>query len=508
MKRKLISLFLGVVMAVGSVAMLASCTEKNGPTTTLPPLDIDPNDRFLEKLPSDLNFEKEGMEGEDLIVNVAYVEGGNGDFTRRSLQADELDESTVDIKTLERDKRLKSQLGLELYIEQVSDAFHGMDGAIGTALAAGESDFDVLAGYQYFGIGMAAKGYLINLTDLAVDDADYIDLEAPYWGKAFNDNMSYKGAYFWITGDIALRYIGGMYCTFVNSTIYTNKLEATHGSIYTIAKEGKWTIDLMQTMASACYEDNGNTPGETDNEDTYGFGWEQMDPMDGLALGCGAQFCYKDPETGDVSIVFASSHNYSISDKINALCKGNEYSYEYAGSDSVNVMTAFSQGTLAFTVNKLFMSEVYLEEMDDFYIVPAPKYDENQANYITGVHDGCTIFGITHCTEKVRQSAAALEFLCAYSSELVAPEYYEGALKGRYTRDSQAAEMIDLIHDNVTTDFAIAWGESINNIGQIYRSAGKITNKTINRDRTKWEQSLTKLTEALNQYASGGEVVE
>ena len=54
MNRKLISLFLGVVMAVGSVAMLASCTEKGGDTTTLPPVNVNPEDRFLEKLPADL----------------------------------------------------------------------------------------------------------------------------------------------------------------------------------------------------------------------------------------------------------------------------------------------------------------------------------------------------------------------------------------------------------------------------------------------------------------------
>ncbi len=503
MKRKIISLFLGVVMAVGSVAMLASCTDTQGPSTTLPPVVVDPEEAFLRKLPADLNFANEGLEGEDLIVNVAYVEGGNGDFTRRSLQADEMDESNVDIKTLERDQRLKSQLGLELWIDLVSDNIMGMEGAIGTALAAGESDYDVLAGYQYFGINMAAKGYLLNYADLASEDADYIDMDAPYWGKAFNDNMSYKGAYYWITGDIALRYIGGMYCTFVNSAIYTSKLEGTHGSIYTIAKDGKWTIDLMNTMASACYEDNGTTPGEADAEDTYGFGFEPNDPLDGLALACGAQFCYKDPSTGDVSIVFANNHNYQISDKIYDLAVGKEYSYKYEDHDSATVMQAFAQGTVAFTVNKLFQSEVFLEEMEDFYIIPAPKFDETQETYITGVHDGVTIFGITHCTAKVRQSAAALEFLCAYSHKLVAPEYYEGALKGRYTRDPQAAEMIDLIHDNVTTDFAIAWGGSINGIGQIYRSTQKITNKTINRDRTKWDNSLKTLAENLDKVASG-----
>ena len=165
-------------------------------------------------------------------------------------------------------------------------------------------------------------------------------------------------------------------------------------------------------------------------------------------------------------------------------------------------MPAFAQGTVAFTVNKLFQSEVYLEEMDDFYIIPAPKFDETQETYITSIHDGVTIFGITNCTSKVRQAAAALEFLCAYSHQLVAPEYYEGALKGRYTRDPQAAEMIDLIHSNVTTDFAIAWGASINNIGHIYRDCKLITNKTVTRDRTKWNTSIEELSLKLDELAS------
>jgi hypothetical protein len=63
--------------------------------------------------------------------------------------------------------------------------------------------------------------------------------------------------------------------------------------------------------------------------------------------------------------------------------------------------------------------------------------------------------------------------------------------------------MIDLIHSNVTTDFAIAWGASINGIGQIYRNTQKITNKTINRDRTKWDNSLKSLTESLDKLANG-----
>ena len=501
MKRKLMSLVLCAAMMLGSAVLLASCAEGGKTNTTNTPGVQKPEDKeFLPKFPDGLTFAD--LPEEERILTVNYTEGGNGSFTRRSLKADELDESDVDVATKARDARLLEQLGLELDITPTEGGIANMEAEIGNSLATGSKDWDILAAYQFYGINIAKKGYLRNLNNLASEGADYIALDAPYWGKAFNDNMSYKGAYYWITGDIALRYIGGMYCTYVNSAIYTSKLEGTHGSIYEIAKNGKWTIDLMTTMASACYDDNGSTPGEKDAEDTFGFGWEACDMIDGIALGCGAQFAYKDPSTGDISIVFANKHNYDISTKLNNLAVGKEYSHQFADNDNQNIMPAFAQGTVAFTVNKLFQSEVYLEEMDDFYIIPAPKFDETQETYITSIHDGVTIFGITNCTSKVRQAAAALEFLCAYSHQLVAPEYYEGALKGRYTRDPQAAEMIDLIHSNVTTDFAIAWGSSINDIGWIFRECKLITNKTVTRDRTKWNTSIESLSLKLDELAA------
>ncbi|MBQ7354009.1 MAG: hypothetical protein IJW62_00650 [Clostridia bacterium] len=508
MKRKLLSLLLCAATALGSVALLASCAEGNSDSTTVAPPPSDPGangDYFLRKLPADLNFANEFTDEEDLTLYVAYVEGGNGDFTRRSLKADALDESTVDQKTLERDNRMAAQLGLTIEAEAVATGIADMEGAIGTSLQAGNPDYDILAAYQYYGISMATKGYLLNLANLAQDEADYIDFEAPYWGKAYNENMSYQGAYYWITGDIALRYIGGMYCTFVNSALYRDNLEADYGSIYKIARDGQWTIDKLIEMAGKIYVDDGAVANEPDSEDTFGYGFEPNDPIDGLALACGVQFTYRDPATGEILLTFNNTHSFDVSDKIYELTHLPQ-AFKYNDNDSTNVMPAFANGTVAFHVNKLFQAEAYLSEFEDFYIIPAPKYDENQTNYITGLHDGCTIFGITYCTPKIRQAAAALEFLCAYSSKDVMPQYYEGALKKQYTNDPEAAEMVDLIHSNITTDFAVAWGGSIDNIVHIYRACEKITNKTIKRQVTNWESSLDELGKLLIKHKDGGAV--
>ena len=502
MKRKLMSLTLCAAMVLTSAAMLASCANKTETTTVAPSGDNTPT-KSMSKIPEGLNFHD--LDEEDKILTVAYTEGSNGSYTRRSLKADELDEADVDVATKARDARLKEQFGLELDIISSGEDIGTMVDYVKTSLAAGNGDYDILAGYQYFAISLAADGYLLNLADLASVNADYIDLDASYWGKAFNDNMSYKGGYYWITGDMALRYIGGMYCTFVNATTYNEKLNNDYGSIYTIAKEGKWTVDVLTEMASKCYEDTGDTPGKADAADSFGFGWEQSDTVDGLAMGMGAQFTYKDPATGDITVTFNNARTFDISKKIKALANTSNFSFKFDMADSANVMPAFASGTVAFTVNKLFQAETYLADMeDDYFIIPVPKFNEEQTSYITSVHDGCTVFGIPYDSTKVAQAAVALEFLCAYSSENVTPLYFEGALKGRYTRDPEAASMIDLIHGSVTTDFAVAWGNSIKSIGQTFRPCEILNSGTIGRRITEYNTALTELTDKLVMYIHGG----
>ena len=504
MNRKLMSLTLCAAMVLSSAALLASCAEK--PATTTPAPSVDNGPTSMKKIPADLNFHN--LTDEEKLLTVIYTEGANGSYTRRSLKADELDEADVDVATKARDARLKEQFGLELDIISSGDGIGTLVDYVKTSLAAGNGDYDILAGYQYFALQLAADGYMLNLADLAAPEinADYIDLDASYWGKAFNDNMSYKGGYYWITGDLALRYIGGMYCTFVNAATYNEKLLGDYGSIYTIAKDGKWTVDVLTEMASKCYEDTGDTPGKPDEADSFGFGWEPNDPVDGLALGLGAQFTYRDPATGDISITFNNARTFDISSKIKALANTSNFSFKFEMQDSATVMPAFAGGTVAFTINKLFQAETYLSDMeDDYYIIPVPKFNEEQTSYITSVHDGCTVFGIPYDSTKVAQAAVALEFLCAYSSENVAPLYFEGALKGRYTRDPEAASMIDLIHSSVTTDFAVAWGNSIKNIGQSFRPCEKLNASTVGRRITEYTTALNELTGKLVLYVHGGE---
>lgn len=493
--KKIISLALALVFVLSALALTACAGNETENTDEV-------SDRvFLDNLPDGLDFE-----GDDIVI--VFAEGGGYDFTARSICADENSADSVDRKIYERNVAVENRLNVQIVGMQAAFTIRDLQSSITSSLAAASGEYDIIAGYQYYDITLAKEGYLINLNDLGKGDyadAGYLDLNADYWSTDYINSISYKDYSYWITGDISLRYLGGMYCTFVNSRIYGEKLQATYGDIYTVAKEGNWTLDMLNDMATLCYEDLGAEG--TDEEDLLGYAWEPNDPIDGLALSSDIDFS---TSYGDGSVKISLKNNRTITfvEKLERLLTSS-YSLEVPYQDSANVMKAFASGNVAFTVNKLFQAEAYLRDMeDDYYIIPAPKLNAEQTNYVTGIHDGCTIFAIPYDAPNVAASAATLEALAAESLRVVTPEYYESALKFKYTRDEASAEMIDIMRNSADSNFGAAWSIACNDIAQYFRANYKSGNASSQLKKvgdladTKLQQLIEELDELDQLYGA------
>lgn len=479
----------------------ADTSSQTGPGTTEAPSTSAGRVEASTNLPEGLHFD------DNPVITFAYVEGHNGTFTARSIKLDEEEASSgdsVDAKIYERNEKVEESLGVEIEPVCVAEGIADLRGAIKTSLTAGDPDYDVIAGYQYFDIGLAAEGRLLNLNEL---ENQYIDITKPYWATEYIENITYQDNVFWVTGDLALRFTGGMYGTLINKKIYDAKCLATYGDIYDLAlsgnhAEGGWTLDLLMTMSSLAFEDIGSEQDVVDEDDQLGFVIEMQDPCDGIAFGCGIEFSKKNLD-GSYTVTFATNQRTTdLGTKLHELYNA-EYTYVPADSDSDTTMTLFSSGNVFCVVNKIYQAEVFLREMDDdFYILPCPKLNSDQRDYLTGLHDGVTLFGITYCSDVVDAAAATLEMLACESYNTVVPVYYDEALCYKYTRDDRAAEMIDIIRAGVTVDFAAAWSNDINGIVQTYRSKTALKNlssllrKTGGGYNTSMTNLLTKLKNA------------
>lgn len=96
----------------------------------------------------------------------------------------------------------------------------------------------------------------------------------------------------------------------------------------------------------------------------------------------------------------------------------------------------------------------------DFGILPLPKYDEQQENYITMAYPFVT--AIPALVKDPDMSSVVLEALNRLSYLDVFPVYKEIVLQRKLARDNESAEIVDIIGQNVLCDFGTIFFIRIN----------------------------------------------
>jgi hypothetical protein len=105
----------------------------------------------------------------------------------------------------------------------------------------------------------------------------------------------------------------------------------------------------------------------------------------------------------------------------------------------------------------------------DFGIVPYPKWDEQQENYLTTSVAYFSLFCVPTTVQNLEMTGIITEALCAESYKKVIPAFYEVALKTKHARDDESAEMIDLIRSGLTFDFGKIYITELNGSMNVLR---------------------------------------
>ena len=151
----------------------------------------------------------------------------------------------------------------------------------------------------------------------------------------------------------------------------------------------------------------------------------------------------------------------------------------------------------------LFYAEVLstiinLRSMDtDFGLLPMPKYDEKQVDYITFVNPAASLVGIPiyqKNKENARRSGYILEAMAYYGHEYVMPEYIEKAIKGKSTRDEKSIDMLEILFKHRMYDlglindwnaYASGYSDLVfnnkNEFSKLYKKVEKSIGKKINK---------------------------
>ena len=292
------------------------------------------------------------------------------------------------------------------------------------------------------------------------------DFDQPWWYDDFMSDISLDThSRYILAGDYFIDMLRTTHCLVMNRDLYRGVIEnGDPDDVYQAVRDGTWTLDYMNSLISGLYIDtNGNR--QRDRSDTYMMSmWQYWGPIIPWIISADPGFIERD-ENGYPVITLNNERSASLNEKLNDIFHSRGSAVELH-KDEQDTINAFVEGRSLFLGYQRFgslESECFANADLDLAVLPYPKLDENQADYVSSIHD-TTELGYIPGSVTYRDMdfvSAVIEVLCRETYNQVIPQYYESTLKIRYAREAPNAEMIDIIHDHYGNGFPLAWSGAV-----------------------------------------------
>lgn len=339
-----------------------------------------------------------------------------------------------------RNLNTETRIGVDLNFVGTPGNFNNQKNFVSTVLNSISSggEHDIFSGYSMVGATLAVNGYVQDMNSL-----DHLDFTKPWWPASLVDQATINNKLYFASGDISTNMLHMMYAVFFNKQlIVDHNLE----NPYELVNDGKWTYTKMFELGSNVYADK-NGDGTRDKEDAYGLCTASIH-YDAFFTGAGLNTVEKD---NNDQLLISPSFN---SEKTIALLEG-ICTYMWDGQDGYHGSTGevFAKGNTIFTLDRSYMGLLRKDEITfEYGIVPVPKYDEAQENYITCLGFPYSMYSISIASRNSEAAAATLECLASEAYREVTPMLFETSMKLKYSSDNEASLMYDIIREGVSID--------------------------------------------------------
>lgn len=343
-----------------------------------------------------------------------------------------------------------------------------------------------------------------------VTQYEYLSLDSAWWDKEAMIAQSFDGKRLnYLIGDITITTYTKAGAIFVNSDEYNNRYpEEGLDGLYDLVLAGGWTIDVLAQKAVENYNDVNDDGLQLETDDFIGFGIGSPVRVKAMEYGFDVRRWTRD-ENGFVTIDFDLDRASLAVDKLIALLYENPGVYYDSAALGYVYSQSFAPGNMLFYENQLgtLMGANMRDMQEDFGVLPTPKLDEDQKEYMTEIQESSTFVVIPVTCQDKEFASVVVEALCAESYRRVIYPFLESCLKIQYVRESRAGQIIDLILDSATKDYLGLYNPG--GIGKLITSTvGLETNRISSNHRgllTKANEELAKLKEEYFATESGTE---
>ncbi len=484
MKVRILALILAALFIL---PMICSCAEgyPNAEETTTSPEDTTTAD-IGGQVTTKPTFVSDDLGTMNLDTKVTILYWEDCERTEFFVDANKITGDPVDDAILARNAAVEERLGVEIEWVGTKGNYENQKNFVSKCQTGNvDGAYDIFAGYSMSAATIAMQGYSQDLRQL-----ENLNFSKPWWPESLIGQATINDKLFFASGDISTMMLHMMNVIFFNKDMLKDLGLDQSSDPYELVASNTWTIKTMMRMCQNAYEDIGSEPGKKDDGDRFGFASHSIS-FDSLYIGCGL----KTIESGDEGLIISPDFGSQAAIDLSQLCNtflSEQYAIGSSQSVSISPTKIFAEGRALFISDRAYITtsdnmREYGEALK-YGVVPNPKLDMNQESYVTMLAFPFTMYSISSASKNANAAAAVLECLGSEGYRKVTPELFETVMKVKYTTDSTASYMYDLIKSCVYID-----------LGRIFCTELENVTYKLFRDR---------LTTGMNNYATQYATVE
>ena len=452
MKRtiRLISIILSVLMLA---AIFTGCRENGGEVTTTSPADSttatpetqrthDDNGYLLDSLPDGLNF------GGEKLTFLYWNDAPFADF-----EAETSDDKIINaINT--RNMTVSDRLGVTFEWIGIPGNTKNRESFATTVRGSTETnsgDFDIVSAHSLVGQDLFVQDLLADLNEV-----NYLDFSKPWWPGQLTEAATVGKKLGFASGDISTNMLWYMTVMFYNVS-----LAETYGieDLHDVVLSGEWTLEKMETVIKNTYKDV-NPSCIKSVGDTFGL-YCPRTTLDSFLFGSGIRVIDHDEDgMPKVSDDYGSEKTMNLVENLCIMF----YDTDDAMTSSEYNGTSFAAGDYVLYSNYAHnAANTFKDVAFDMSVLPFPKYDESQENYITTESFSYSIYMIPSDAKNKDMSGAVIEALASSAYRTTTPAIFEMSLKVKYALNNKTSQVYDLIKGNICFDLGRMFGASLDN---------------------------------------------
>lgn len=395
---------------------------------------------------------------DETVTIASYDYRGDWDILKYTFTLDEIKGDVINDAIVKRNTKVEEDFGVDLQLFSLNQSDRADSSKLQKEILSGDDHIQIaLAMNGGLAPMLASNSMLVDLKEIST-----LDLSKSWWNQQANDEYTLYNKQMMAVGDICFFNNGAPIVTYFSKDMVTDLgLENPYQLVY----DGKWTQDKLMEMSRAAARDlNGNS--KVDDADAFGFAG-QPQQLEYILLSANVRISEHTAD-GEIKLTLNSEKTIGIVEEItNFLLDRNvcriqgKTEKEYANAFSEYFVPKLVAKELLFFSNQLLVALNLRAAENDFGILPMPKYDEAQLEYVSTASNRWSDHVVVPISNtKLDMTGHILDALGYYSQQHVTPAFIDTSVKTKAVRDEDSVKMIELVLDTQVFDVAMIynWG--------------------------------------------------